>query len=288
MPLVHTDNSVHHSQTNETQADVPWIDMSVRHEKSAGTPSESFAFGALTAASLRNSHEDMMLAGFSLSGAARAAEAEDAKAKPQLAGNEGEKAKDGADGGQKSAADGAQETDGESESTGADGTKVRTGPKGVVVEYPDGRTETTDPDGQVTTEYPKEVKNKDGTVTKDYPYDGRKETSGYDEDDPREKETEYPNGRKVTEYKDGHVVTKFEPNDPQKRESETVSKDGHVTTTRFRDGHTEQVDDRTGEIVKSYPPKNGKPGYNVTIGKDADGNTTVVTGPYQELKSEKE
>lgn len=288
MAPVHTDISVHRPQTNEIHDDAPWIDMSVRHEKTAGTQSENFALGAMTAASLRNSHEDIMLSGFSLSGAASRGEAGDAKAKPQVAGNEGEKAKDGAEGGQNAGADGVQEPDGESESTGADGTKVRTGPKGVVVEYPDGKTETTDPDGRVTTEHPKEVKNKDGTVSKEYPYDGRKETSGYNEDDPREKETEYPNGRKVTEYKDGHVVTKFEPNDPQKRESETVSQDGHVTTTRFRDGHTEQVDDRTGEIVKSYPPKNGKPGYNVTIGKDVNGNTTVVTGPYEELKSEKE
>ncbi len=288
MAPVQTDTSVHHHHSNEINADAPWIDMSVRHEKPAGNQTENFAFGALTAAALRNSHEDSMLAGFSLSGAGVAAEAGEAKVRQQVAGSEGEKAKDGTDGGQKPAADAPQEPGDDSESVGQDGTKVRTGPKGVVVEYPDGKTETTDPDGRVTTEYPKEVKNKDGTVTKEYPYDGRKEKSGFDEDDPREKETEYPNGRKVTEYKDGHKVTKFESNDPQKRESETVSKDGHVTTTRFRDGHTEQVDDRTGEIVKSYPPKNGKPGYNVTIGKDANGNTTVVTGPYEELKSEKE
>lgn len=175
----------------------------------------------------------------------------------------------------------------ESESVGSDGSKIRSGPRGVVVEYPDGRTETTAPDGSVRTEYPKEVQHPDGTTTTEFPYDGRRETTGYAEDDLRKKETEYPNGRKETEFKDGHKETQFEPNDPEGRTREHVSADGHVTTTKYRDGHTEQVDDRTGEVAKSYPPKNGKPGYTVRIGKDADGNTTVIHGPYEELRANK-
>lgn len=255
------DSSISHS---------PVVDMAKRQDAASWVSSATNA-------------EKYILAGFSLDGLS--VTSADGAQKSVAFAESGEANREGDKGGDNSGKEGenpGQESG--SETVGADGTKVRTGAGGVIVEYPDGKTETTDPEGRVTTEYPKEVRNKDGTLTKHYPYDGRQETSEYDEDDPREKDTEYPNGRKETEFKDGHKVTNFESSDPEKRESETVSKDGHVTTTKYRDGHTEQIDDRTGDVVKSYPPKDGKPGYNVTIHKGQDGNTSVETGTYEELK----
>jgi hypothetical protein len=164
-----------------------------------------------------------------------------------------------------------------------DGSKVRSGPGGVVVENPGGSVTHYKPDGTEESEEPKSGKNADGTEYKIYPYDGRKETSGFDENDPKDTVTEWPDGRKETLFKDGHKETEFPKDDPDGRVSETVSDGGNVTTTKYKDGRTEQVDSRTGDKTISYPPHNGQPGYNVVITTDADGKTVVKREPYKPL-----
>lgn len=173
----------------------------------------------------------------------------------------------------------------EEEIKNPDGTRVRSGPDGVRKEFPDGKSEITSPDGTVTIKYPEETHNKDGSVSKTYPYDGRKETTGYGGDDPRESQTEYPNGRKEIHYKNGNSETQFEPNNKEGKVSEVTVDGGKTTITKFKDGHVEK-EDENGDITKSYPPKNGKPGYNVVISKDAQGNTTVTREPYEEIAAD--
>ncbi|HNB20919.1 MAG TPA: hypothetical protein PKZ32_00780 [Candidatus Melainabacteria bacterium] len=177
------------------------------------------------------------------------------------------------------------ESNEEEEISNPDGSKIRSGPDGVRKEFPDGKAEITSPDGTVTTKYPEETRNKDGSVSKTYPYDGRKETTGYGADDPRDSQTEYPNGRKEVHYKNGNSEIQFEPNNKEGKVSEVTVDGGKTTITKFKDGHVEK-EDENGDITKSYPPKNGKPGYNVVISKDAQGNTTVTREPYEEIATD--
>jgi hypothetical protein len=173
----------------------------------------------------------------------------------------------------------------EEEIRNPDGSKIRSGPDGVRKEFPDGKAEITAPDGTVTIRYPEETHNKDGSVSKTYPYDGRKETSGYGDDDPRDSQTEYPNGRKEIHYKNGNSEIQFEPNNKEGKVSEVTVDGGKTAITKFKDGHVEK-EDANGGITKSYPPKDGKPGYNVVISKDAQGNTTVTREPYEEIATD--
>ncbi len=114
--------------------------------------------------------------------------------------------------------------------------KTRTGPDGVRIEHPNGSTEIISPSGQRVIQQPTEIHNPDGTVSKVYPYDGRTETTGFGSEDPRLKEVKYPDGRVETEYLDHHKKTTFPKGD--ERDTQTVSPDGKIKTTRYRDGHT--------------------------------------------------
>ncbi len=161
---------------------------------------------------------------------------------------------------------------------GKDGqqTKISSGPDGTVIENPNGSSTATLPDGSQITKEP-ETAVKDGITTKKYPYDNREEKSGFPDG---RKETTWPDGHKETEYQDGHKDIHYSPNDPQGRESEVVSDGGNVHTIKYKDGHSEQVNDQTGVVIKAYPEPNG---HTDTIDPGADPPFSTVKG-YQPIE----